>query len=108
MARARASRRAPPGPPNTCPRPGAPWRTLPFPPILTLRPTVRALGMSGARGSTAEAEPAAATGYGFGHFARGFVDHFAFEADRATSFAFCGQAIGGQDAFRTGVARRVG
>src|SRR5437588_8305726 len=55
---------------------------------LTLRPTVRPFGMSGARGSTAKADPAAATGYGFGHFARGFIDHFAFEADRATSFAF--------------------
>ena len=55
-----------------------------------------------------QAEPAAATSYGFGHFAGGFVDHFAFIADGAAAFAFGRLAIGGQDAFGAGVGGRVG
>jgi hypothetical protein len=40
---------------------------------------------------------------GFGHFAVGFIDHLAFEADGAAAFGFGGLAVGGQDAFGAGV-----
>lgn len=53
------------------------------------------------------AEPAAAAGDGLGHFARGLVDHFAFEADGAAAFAFGCLAVGGEDAFGAGVGLPV-
>ena len=55
-----------------------------------------------------QAEPAAAAGYFFGHFAGGFVDHFTFEADCAATFALGRLAIGGQYAFGSGVDQWIG